>query len=55
MAAQVRLLISRLVLMFILPLDFHGRVRVVRSMYLPAALHGIESSLLDLDSLRMLR
>ena len=23
-------------------LDFHGRVRVVRSMYLPAALHGIE-------------
>ena len=29
-----------------------GRVRVVRSMYLPAALHGIEASLLASDSLR---
>ena len=40
LAARVRLVISRLVLIFALPLDFHGRVRVVRSMYLPAALHG---------------
>ena len=40
---------------FVLPLDFHGRVRVVRSMYLPAALHGIEASLLASDSLRKLR
>ena len=40
LAAGVRLVISRLVLIFALPLDFHGRVRVVRSMYLPAALHG---------------
>ena len=31
--------ISRLVLIVALPLDFHGRIRVVRSMYLPAALH----------------
>ena len=46
--------ISRLVLIFVLPLDFHGRVRVVRSMYLPAALHGIEASLLASDSLRKL-
>ena len=38
-----------------LPLDFHGRVRVVRSMYLPAALHGIEASLRASDSLRKLR
>ena len=37
------------------PLDFHGRVRVVKSMYLPAALHGIEASLLASDSLRKLR
>ena len=36
-------------------LDFHGRVRVVRSMYLPAALHGIEASLLASESLRRLR
>ena len=40
LAARVRSVISRLVLVFVLPLDFHGRVRVVRSMYLPAALHG---------------
>ena len=53
--ARVRLVISRLVLIFALPLDFHGRVRVVRSMYLPAALHGIEASLLSSDSLRKLR
>ena len=52
---RVRLVLSRLVLIFALPLDFHGRVRVVRSMYLPAALHGIEASLLASDSLRKLR
>ena len=39
LAARVRLVMSRFVLIFVLPLDFHGRVRVVRSMYLPAALH----------------
>ena len=55
LAAGVRLVISRLVLIFALPLDFHGKVRVVRSMYLPAALHGIEASLLASDSLRGLR
>ena len=55
LATRVRLVISRLVLVFVLPLDFHSRVRVVRSMYLPAALHGVESSLLALDSLRKLR
>ena len=47
--------LSRLVLIFALPLDFHGRIRVVRSMYIPAALHGIEASLLASDSLRKLR
>ena len=55
LAARVRLVISRLVLIFVLPLDFHGRVRVVRSMFLPAALHGIEASLLASGSLRKLR
>ena len=44
-----------LLLFFVLPLDFYGRVRVVRSMYLPAALHGLEASLLASDSLRRLR
>ena len=49
------LVLSRLILIFALPLDFHGRMRVVRSMYIPAALHGIEASLLASDSLRKLR
>ena len=52
LAAGVRLVLSCLILIFALPLDLHGRVRVVRSMYLPAALHGIEASLLASDSLR---
>ena len=55
LAARVRLVLSRFVLIFVLTLDFHGRVRVVRSMYLPAALHGIEASLLASESLRKLR
>ena len=55
LTARVRLVISRLVLIFVLRLDFHCRVRVVRSMYLPAALHGIEASLLNSESLRKLR
>ena len=40
---------------FALPLDFHGRVRVVRSMFLPPALHGVEASLLASGSLLKLR
>ena len=55
LAARVCLVISRLVLIFVLPLDFHGWVRVVRSMYLLAALHGVEASLLASESLRKLR
>ena len=55
LAARVRLVISRLVLISALLLDFHGRIRVVRSMYLPGALHGIEASLLASDCLRKLR
>ena len=55
LAVRVRLVISRLVLIVALPLDFHGRVRVARSMFLPAALHGIEASLFASESLRKLR
>ena len=47
--------LAYLVLIFALPLVFPGRVRVVRSMYIPAALHGIEASVLASDSLRKLR
>ena len=39
------MVISRLVLIFALPLDLHGSVRVVTSMYIPAALHGVEKPL----------
>ena len=55
LAPRVRLVIARLVLIFVLSLDFHGRVRVVRCMYLPATLRCIEASLLASDSLRKLR
>ena len=55
LAGRVSLVIARLVLIFALPLDFHGRVQVVRSMFIPAALHGIEASLLASESLRKLR
>ena len=55
LASRVWMFIARLVLIVALSLDFHGRVRVVRSMYLLAALHGIEFSLLASDTLRKLR
>ena len=55
LAARVSLVIARLVLIFALPLDLHGRIRVVRSMFFLAALHGIEASLLASESLRKLR
>ena len=53
LASRVRLVIARLVLIFALHLDFHGGVRVVRSMYLPAALHSIEASVLASDSRKL--
>ena len=55
LAARVRLVLSRLILIFALPLDFQVPVCIVRSMYLPAALHGIEASLLTSDSQLKLR
>ena len=55
LACGVRLVISRLVLIFVLPLDFHGRLQVIRSMFVPGALHGIEASLLAMSSLLKLR
>ena len=54
-SARVRLVIARLVLIFALPLDFHGRLRVIRSMFIPGALHGIEASFLAEASVRKLR
>ena len=55
LASRVRLVIFRLVLVSALPLDFHGRLRVLLSMFIPCALHGIEASFLAGSSLRKLR
>ena len=37
LASRVRFAIARLILVFALPLDFHGRLRVLRSMFIPGA------------------
>ena len=55
LATRVRLVIARLVLIFALPLDFHGRLRVVRSMFIPGALRGVEDFFLAEAGLRKLR
>ena len=55
LATKIRLVMSRLVLVFAFPLDFHGRLRVLRSMFIPGALHGVEAYFLAGASLRKLR
>ena len=55
LATRVRVVTARLVLIFALPLDVHVRLRVVRSMFIPGALHGIEASFLAEAGLRKLR
>ena len=55
LASRVKLVISRPVLIFVLPLDFHGRLQDIRSMFILGVLHGIEASLLAISSLRKLR
>ena len=39
----------------VLPLDYCGRLRILRSMHLPATLHGVEASLVSISGLRSLR
>ena len=41
LSLRVLLVISRLDLILALPLDFYGRIRIVRAMFLPCALHGV--------------
>ena len=55
LSPRVRLVISRLDLIFALPLDFYGRVRVVRAMFLSCALHGVEASYLSKGGFLKLR
>ena len=50
LSIRVRLAISRLDLIFALLLDFYRRVRVVRAMFLPCALRGVEASYLSRGS-----
>ena len=39
----------------VLPLDFCGKLHILRTMHLPAALHGAEVSLVSISGLRGLR
>ena len=39
----------------VLPLDFCGRLRILRTMHLLAALRGVEASLVSISGLRRLR
>ena len=55
LAARVRLVIARLLVVFALPLHFHGRMIVLRNMFIPGALHGIEASFLAESGVRKLR
>ena len=55
LAARVRLVLARLLVIFALPLHFHGRMVVLRNMFIPGALHGIEASFLAESSVRKLR
>ena len=55
LATRVRVVISRLVVVFALPLHFHGRLGILRNMFIPGALHGIEASFLAESSVRKLR
>ena len=55
LASRVRLVTSRLVLISLLPLDFHGRLRVIRSVFILGAFHGIEASFLADTCLGKLR
>ena len=55
LAKRVRVVLARLLVVFALPLHFHGRLCVLRNMFIPGALHGIEASFLAESSVRKLR
>ena len=54
LAFRVRLVIARLLVVFALPLHFHGRMIVLRNMFILGASHGIEASFLADSSVRKL-
>ena len=51
LAVGVGLVITRLLMVAVLPRDFDGRLRVVRTMFIPGALHVFEASLHSLRGL----
>ena len=55
LAKRVRVVLARLLVVFALPLHFHGRLCVLRNMFIPGVLHGIEASFLAESSVRKLR
>ena len=55
LAARVRLVLAWLLVIFALPVPFHGRMVVLRNMFIPGSLHGIEASFLAESSVRKLR
>ena len=55
LAARVLAVLRVVWLVSALPLGYHGKLRVLRTMFIPAALHGIEASHLSQSSLLKLR
>ena len=47
--------VTRVRAVAVLPLDFIGGLRILRTMHLPGALHGAEASLVSVSGLRKLR
>ena len=55
LAARVVAVLRVVWLVSALPLDYRGKLRVLRTMYIPAALHGIEAFLLSQSNVVRLR
>ena len=52
LAARVVAVLGAVWIVSALPLDYRGKFRILRTMYIPAALHGVEASLLSVLKLR---
>ena len=55
LAARVLSVLRVVWIVSALPLDYRGKLRILRTMYIPAALHGIEASLLSQSNVLKLR
>ena len=52
---RIAAVVPRVPSVSVFPLDFCGKLRVLRTMHIPAALHGAEASLVSQAGLRRLR